>query len=131
MLMSRDEIIADIQEQIRKSGGNYNAWCVGTAKDSHSTLFSRHQVEELRDGWIYREAFTPGVARDVQDHFVTQCGTECDAGSEEDGGRIVYAYKMTSQADQPSPATAPMPNRSAVIPACCVTSVKVPLRLLR
>jgi hypothetical protein len=106
MLMSKDEIIADIGEQIRKGGGDYGAWCVGTAKDSHGTLFARHQTEDFEDGWIYREAFTPGVARDVRDYFVSQCGAAPGASGEDEPGRIVYAYKKTSHADQSSPAPA-------------------------
>lgn len=104
MLMPKDEIIAEIQAQIRKGGGDYRAWCIGTAKDSHGILFTRHETEDLRDGWIYREAFTPGVARDVRDHFVTQCGTNAAASSEDEAGRIVCACKKTSQAEPSSPA---------------------------
>jgi len=112
MLISRDEIIADIQGQIRKAGGGYSAWCVGTAKDSHGSLFTRHETEDLHDGWIYREAFTPGVARDVRDYFVTQCGMEFDSSGEDEAGRLVYAYKKTSRADQSSPApTRPFASR--------------------
>ena len=104
MLMPRDEIIADIEAQIRKGGGDYGAWCVGTAKDSHGTLFTRHETEDSADGWIYREAFTAGVARDVRDYFVTQCGTDAGASGEDEPGRVVYAYKKTSPAGQSSPA---------------------------
>ncbi len=106
MLMPKDEIIADIQAQIRKAGGDYGAWCVGTAKDSHGTLFTRHETEDLHDGWIYREAFTPGVARDVQEYFVTQCGTDAATSGEEEAGRVVYAYRKTPRADQSTPAPA-------------------------
>lgn len=106
MLMSRDEIIADIQEQIRKGGGGYGAWCVGTAKDPHSELFTRHQAKDLHDGWVYREAFTPCVAHDVREYFVTQCGIDGDSSRKDEPGRIVYAYKKTSHADQSSPAPA-------------------------
>lgn len=96
----------DIQAQIRKSGGDYGAWSVGTAKDSHGTRFTRHEAADLHDGWIYREAFTPGVARDVREYFVTQCGADAAASGEDEAGRIVYAYKKTSQANQTSPAPA-------------------------
>lgn len=93
MLVSRNEIISDIEAQIRKGGGDYGAWFVGIAKDSHGTLFTRHETEDLHDGWIYREAFTPGVGRDVREYFVTQCGTGAGERSEDEAGRIVYAYK--------------------------------------
>ena len=115
MLMPKDEIIADIQDQIRKGGGNNGAWCVGTAKDSHGTLFTRHETEDLQDGWIYREAFTPGVACDVRDYFVAHCGTDTAASDENEGGRLVYAYKKTSLVEQSTPAPAPQHPKRGVV----------------
>ena len=33
MLMSRVEIIEEIEEQIRKAGGDHSVWCVGIVED--------------------------------------------------------------------------------------------------
>ena len=58
-----EEIIAEIQDHMRKLGGSAGAWCVGTAKDSRGPFFESHRVAEREDGLIYREAFTAASAR--------------------------------------------------------------------
>jgi hypothetical protein len=99
MLMRKDEIVADIEAQIRKAGSDYHAWRVGIAKDPRGELFIRHEVGDLDDGWICREAYTPDGARAVEDYFVNQCGTEVDPTEADIDGRIVYAYKNSAHAN--------------------------------
>ena len=41
MRINQNEIIEDILEHIRQSGGESSEWCVGTAKDSHTPSFRR------------------------------------------------------------------------------------------
>jgi hypothetical protein len=93
MLLPRDEIIADIDAQIGRTGGECPDWCVGIAKDGREPLFETHLLEDKNDGWVYREAFTPTSAREVIDHFVTDCGTGDDSSRRDGGGRIVHAYR--------------------------------------
>jgi hypothetical protein len=112
MLMSRDEIIADFKEQIRKGGGTSSDWCVGVVEDPRELTDAGSLAGDKDALLIYREAFTPGVAREVRDYFVTQCGIDGDASHEGDAGRFVYAYKKASHADQTSPAPArPLASR--------------------
>ena len=59
MLINRDEMIEDIEQQIRKFGGAWGEWCVGTAKDARGPFFQRHRAADLGDGLAYREALTP------------------------------------------------------------------------
>ncbi len=94
MPLPKDEIIAELDEQIRKSGGNYRVWRVGIARTPSSPLFTSHLVEEKDDGWVYRESFTPWSARAVKEHFVSECGAEPAPDDEE--GRFVYAYKKAA-----------------------------------
>ena len=54
------EIITEITDHIRKFGGPFTAWCVGTARDWHSPILVAHQIEEKHDALICREAYTPG-----------------------------------------------------------------------
>jgi hypothetical protein len=42
MLFPKDEIIADVDRQIKKMGGKYSDWCVGIAKDSQEPFFQAH-----------------------------------------------------------------------------------------
>ena len=88
------EIIAEITDHIRKSGGPFTAWCVGTARDWHSPILVAHQIEEKHDALICREAYTPGGARTVRDYFATQCGTAPGNGEDSQDGKLVYAFRM-------------------------------------
>ncbi len=94
MLLPKDEIIADIESQIRRNGGEFSDWCVGVAKDSREPFFEAHLVEDRNDGFLFREAFTPGCAQEIRDYLVNQCGATLDPSSSDDG-RLVYAYGMT------------------------------------
>ncbi len=109
----KDEIIADIDEHIRGGGGGYAAWCVGVASDPESPLFRTHLVDEMHDGWIYREAFTAESARAVRDYFVRVCGTETDTGPGEEGGRYVYVYKRPSHPTLAACEAQPIPSALA------------------
>ena len=93
----KNEIIAEIDEHVRKNGGEYVAWCVGIAHDPESELFRIHEIEEFNDLWIYREAYTVDAARAVRDHFAQVRGTEPGVGPEREDGRFVYVYKNCSQ----------------------------------
>ena len=41
MQINHQEIIEDIEGQIRKCGGLWDGWCAGTAKDSRRLYFQR------------------------------------------------------------------------------------------
>ena len=100
MPINHDEIIEDIEAHIRKFGGEFGEWCVGTAKDSRGQFFRRHLAADLGDGLIYREAFTTSAADQVIDHLVNTCGLkiapEAERGSAlpdaVDPGKIVFVY---------------------------------------
>jgi hypothetical protein len=87
------EIIADITDHIGKLGGDFSAWCVGTARDWHSPVLEVHEREEKDDDLIYREAYTPASARAVRDYFVNECGTARGNGDGSEDGKLVYVYK--------------------------------------
>ena len=94
MLLPKDEIISDIDTRIKRTSAEYSDWCVGVAKDSREPFFEAHLVEDRNDGFLYREAFTPGCAQEIRDYLVNQCGATLDPSSN-DGGRLVYAYRKT------------------------------------
>ena len=98
MASNREEIIEDLQEQIRKVGGRPSDWRVGTARDSRGPFFQNHLVGDLADGLVYREAFTPGAAQAIRDHFVTDCGLELDLEDTPEPGKIVFVYRKTASA---------------------------------
>src|SRR5208282_3332876 len=92
-----DEIIEDIEAHIRKFGGEFGEWCVGTAKDSRGQFFRRHLAADLGDGLIYREAFTTSAADQVIDHLVNACGLRPDLDSVPAPGKIVFVYHRTRE----------------------------------
>ncbi len=76
MPINHDEIIEEMEGQIRKFGGAWSEWCVGTAKDSRGPFFRRHLAADLGDGLAYREAFTTTAAQAVVDHLVNNRGLQ-------------------------------------------------------
>ncbi len=87
------EITSDITEHIRKAGGGFADWRIGTARDWHCPVLEAHRAEEKDDALICREAYTPAAARAVRDHFVHECGLapSKDEGSQD--GKLVYVYR--------------------------------------
>jgi len=76
MPINHDEIIDEIERHIRKFGGGFGEWCVGTAKDSRGQFFRRHLAADLGDGLAYREAFTTDAAQAVVDHLMNNRGLQ-------------------------------------------------------
>jgi hypothetical protein len=92
MLINRDEMIEEFERQIRKFGGEFGEWCVGTAKDARGPFFQHHRAADLGDGLAYREAFTTEVAQSVVDHMVNNRGLEFDRDAVPIPGKIVFVY---------------------------------------
>ena len=137
MPINHDEIIEEIEAHIRKFGGEFGEWCVGTAKDSRGPFFRRHLAADLGDGLTYREAFTTNAAQGVVDHLVNDRGLERvpaaateaerrsalrqpaepsstvqDAVSEP--GRLVFVFRKTTTAHPAPPSDLPVfPRRAA------------------
>jgi len=107
MPINHEEIIEEMEGQIRKCGGAWEDWCVGTAKDSRGTFFQRHREADLGDGLSYREAYTPAFAQAVVDHLVNIRGLEIDRESAPEPGRIVFLYKR-GEVRSSRPSSAPM-----------------------
>ena len=78
MPIIHEEIIEDLEDHIRKFGGERSEWWVGTAKDARAPFFRRHLATDLGDELIYREAFTTSAAQAVVDHLVNNRGLQLD-----------------------------------------------------
>jgi len=96
MPINRDELIDEIEGHIRKSGGGYGEWCVGTAKDARGPFFRRHQVADLGDGLAYREAFTSNAAQADVAHLVNDRGLQLDCDAVPEAGKIVFVYRPST-----------------------------------
>lgn len=93
MAISQKELITEIEEHIRKAGGELGEWCVGTAKDCHSPFFRRRQAADVGDSLAYREAFTTNAAEEVVSYLVNARGIELDRDSAPEPGRIVFVHR--------------------------------------
>ena len=114
MPINHHEIIEDIEGHIRKFGGAWEEWCVGTAKDSRGPFFQRHREADLGDGLTYREAYTTKavVAHLVNDRGLQLHRADADAegvwaltrdGAErrsalQEPGKVVFVYRKTPTA---------------------------------
>lgn len=96
MPTDQKEIIAEIEENIRRFGGRFGEWCVGTAKDTRGPFFLRHQEADLGDRLASREAFSPIAAQAVVAHLVNDRGLELEGDAVLEPGRVVFVYCKTS-----------------------------------
>ncbi|MCX5680824.1 MAG: hypothetical protein NT079_00795 [Candidatus Omnitrophica bacterium] len=85
---------AEIDNRIHKSGKGYHDWYVGVAVNPRQRLFIGHNVDERTGAWLYRDAGTASMAKDIEAIFVKK---GCKGGDTrgEDSPRYVYIYKMT------------------------------------
>ena len=89
--MAGQKIIEDFQKYIWDSYAN---WYVGITNDPKNRLFKDHGVSQ-NGAWIYRQADTTEIARDVEFFFLSQ-GCDGGSGGGDDDSGFVYAYKKTS-----------------------------------
>ena len=93
MIESKYPIIRAIEESIQTGGGPYSAWYVGISKDPRDRLFKGHNVKKGGDWWIYGQAGSSEVARELEDYFVNVLGTDGDIGTGDATADMIYAYK--------------------------------------
>jgi hypothetical protein len=93
MPINHNEIIEEIEGQIRKCHGAWEEWSVGTAKDSRGPFFQRHREADLGDGLAYREAYTTTAAEAVVEHLATHRGLAIDRDAVPEPGKIVFVYR--------------------------------------
>ena len=95
MPINHHEITEDMERHIRKFGGAWEEWCVGTAKDSRGPFFQRHREADLGDALTYREAYTTDAAQAVVAHLVNDRGLELDRKAVPESGKIVFVHRKT------------------------------------
>lgn len=100
MAYSKEQIIADITDYMSKNGvQSWDEVYVGVSKDARDRLFNGHGVHEKGDAWIYHQATSSAVARDVESHFVNTLGAAGGTGGGDDTADYVYAYKRAAHTD--------------------------------
>ena len=96
MPINHQEIIEEIEAQIRRHGGKFDEWSVGTAKDYRGPFFQRHREADLGDGLAYREAYTTTAAEAVVEYLVSHRGLAIDRDAAPEPGKIVFMHRRKS-----------------------------------
>ena len=110
MRINQSEIVEDILEHIRQVGGEFSAWCVGTAKDAQAPFFRRHAAADWGDGLISREAYTTYAAAEVADRLASGYGLRPDHDSVPAAGDIVFVYRPKEVASRQFSAVSKNPD---------------------
>ena len=84
-------IIDDIKSYIQKNGGDYNAWYIGISEDVQDIVLNILKINS--HFWMYKEAESPQIAREVVNYFLTTLGTDESMGGGDSSGCIVYVCK--------------------------------------
>jgi hypothetical protein len=93
MTYSKEQIIEALTEYAQKSGAKrWSEWYVGISKNARNRLFNEHSVKENGDWWIFRQATSSSVARDVEAHFVNTLGADGGTGGGDHTADLVYGY---------------------------------------
>lgn len=99
MSESKQDIITAFEEHIRKGGGGYSAWYVGISNDARYRLFNEHKVREKGDWWIYKQAASSQIAREIELFFTSIRGTDGGTGGGDETTDMVYAYKKAAHTE--------------------------------
>lgn len=90
----KTQIIQAIEQYMNRSNGRYSDWYIGIAKTPRTRLFNDHNVSETFGTWIYRDAGTSTIAREIETHFLMK-GCKGGDGGGDCSTKFVYAYKIT------------------------------------
>jgi len=96
MAKEKQVIINEVNTHIQKEGSGYKTWYVGISRDPRKRLFNDHNVSEKNSWWIWREATSSTVAREIESYFVDNLGTDGGTGGGDYSSKFVYAYKKAS-----------------------------------
>ena len=86
-------IETEIDVCITKCGKGYREWYVGVAANPDQRLFEGHNVSQEGGAWIYRDAVSTSMAKDIEAIFLKKGCKGGPGGS--DSPHFVYAYRMT------------------------------------
>lgn len=96
MALSKQEIKNDIKEHVNKCGKGSYGWYVGIAADSKDRLFNDHAVDQKNVAWIFREATSSTIAREIEVELIRELGAKGGQGGGSHDTKFVYAYQITT-----------------------------------
>lgn len=99
MANSKETIITEINDHMRKRGGGYSDWYIGVTSEPQERLFNEHNVDKENGVWIYEECENSDIAREIEEYFI-RLGTDGGSGGGDYTTKFVYAYKKTAYTNQ-------------------------------
>lgn len=91
MAKSKFDIIAAIDTYMRRFQYKNSDWYVGIATDPRTRLFTDHNVDQKNGIWIYEQATSDSVAREVEQAYL-DTGHDGGSGGGDESSIFVYAY---------------------------------------
>jgi hypothetical protein len=91
MSKSKQEIITAIDTYMQKFNYKNSDWYVGIASDPKDRLFNGHNVNENNGTWIYEQALSDSVAREIEKIYINTGHDGGDGGGNYES-MYVYAY---------------------------------------
>lgn len=76
MVYSVQQIKFEIFGYIKEFGSNFDDWFVGISSDPKNTMCDQHQVDEIKDIWLYKQAVSFGACRTIQSYFLENLKTD-------------------------------------------------------
>jgi len=95
-------LVRTLKDYMISVSQNGKAWYVGITNDPEKRLFNDHGVDRANGAWIYDFATAESTAREVEDYFTQQLGTQGDTGGGTGNGdcKAIYAYIITATTKQ-------------------------------
>lgn len=89
------EIANQILKYMTSNPSNYRDWYVGITNDPKTCLFTRHNIKKHPGVWIFKDAGSHSVAREIEKYFLDNHDIKGGPGGGDDTSRFVYAYLIT------------------------------------
>ncbi len=84
--------VSKIKAHIKKRGGAFKSWFVGTGRHAHTEL-RRHGVKRKGNCWILVRARSASIAENVRSSLAMNLSLLTQEGQR---GEYVYAYKLAA-----------------------------------
>ena len=91
MSSSVQEMKSELVRYVKEFGGDVTQWSIGIADDAPTALFQMHEVDPVRDVWLWKPAASPADAALVVDWMTDSKKATLAAGDV--GGQCVFMFK--------------------------------------
>jgi hypothetical protein len=97
MADSKETIKQEIKAYYLKHGKGQYGWYIGIAENARERLFNGHNVDEKNGAWIYNQASSSEIAREIEEELIEELETKGGSRGGSDKTDYVYAYQITNE----------------------------------